>query len=528
MVRPPKPNEPLEESGDRDWPVPSFEFIVEAINEGILLCELDGRLLYVNERMAEMLGYRREQMKDAMLFEFMSEPWAERARQNLARRARGVAEVFEHEFQHRNGTSIQTLVASRPIRVTEQQDYQASLVAITDISERARAIEQLRLSEESFRTVSENSPEGIVIHRDGAIIYANPAMAELLGYDEPAALAGLAIQELVPCDEWPALRERLAGLEANEATSITPYREHHLQRKDGERVTVETAHFEGVYHGQPAVISLLRDITRRKELQAKTMQLDRLLVAGTLAAGVGHEVNNPLAFLSGHLDLAYNAVDDSLAMLRDAQDDGLDDELRRRSRQEAIASLEEVHHSLRAANRGANRIRKIIEDLRVFTREEHGPPYAFDARVVLDTAIQMASHQLPEYARLVRDYERVPAVLGFESALGQVLLNVLVNAAQAIAQAGPDGDHMLRAALRRRDEHVVIEITDTGVGIGDQDLERIFDPFFTTKDPDIGTGLGLSISKKLIERMDGDISASPRPGGGARFRIWLHAAADDG
>ncbi len=498
----------------------SFEFIVEAINEGILVCDLRGEVLYVNGRLAEMLGYQPEDMIGSMLFDFMSPRWGERARENLERRARGVAEIFEHEFRHRDGRPVQTLVATRPIRVTGEE-YEASLVAITDISERARAIEQLRLSEETFRTLSENSPEGIVIHRAGKVVYTNPATAELLGYPSADALVGEPFEVLVPAEKWPQAEARIAQLD--EDSPFAGYVEQHLSRKDGELADVEIAHFKGVYHGEPSVISLLRDMTRRKRLMARTMQFDRLVVAGTLAAGVGHEVNNPLAFVKGHIDYAQDAIADSLALLSEADLEDTGPEEIAQNRAEAIASLREVSESLNSANRGANRIRDIIRDLRLFSRDEKEAAYPIDPQDVLETAIQMAAHQLPPTAKLVRDYEEVGPAIGYEAGLGQVLLNVLINAAHAINAAEP-GAHQVRARLFQHRERVCIEIEDTGVGIARQHRQRIFDPFYTTKEPGTGTGLGLSISKRLIERMGGELVIDSEPGQGTRASIWLEAA----
>ncbi|MFW6053775.1 MAG: PAS domain-containing sensor histidine kinase [Persicimonas sp.] len=498
----------------------SFEFIVEAINEGILVSDLRGEVLYVNERLAEMLGYEPADIIGSMLFDFMSPNWADRARENLDRRARGVAELLEHEFRHRDGRPIQTLVATRPIRVTGQE-YEASLVAITDISERARAIDQLRLSEETFRTLSENSPEGIVIHRAAKIVYANPATADLLGYASTDALVGKPFEALVPSEKWPQAEQRIAQL--GEDSPFAGYIEQHLSRKDGGLADVEIAHFKGVYHGEPSVISLLRDMTRRKRLMARTMQFDRLVVAGTLAAGVGHEVNNPLAFIKGHVDYAQDAIADSLALLSEADLEDTGPEEIVQNRAEAIASLREVSESLNSASRGADRIRDIIRDLRLFSRDDKQAAYPIAPRDILETTIQMAAHQLPPEAQLVRDYEEVGPALGYEAGLGQVLLNVLINAAHAIEDAEP-GAHQVRARIFTHGERVCIEIEDTGVGIAEQHRQRIFDPFYTTKDPGTGTGLGLSISKKLIERMGGELLIDSKPGRGTRVSIWLDAA----
>lgn len=383
-----------------DGPALPFRFIVEALNEGILLCDLAGRLLYVNRRMAQMLEYSVDAMLGESLFSFMTEEWAERAEDNLHRRAQGISEVFEHEFRTQSGETLHTLVSTQPIKGSGEE-IEASLVAITDITERVHAIEE------------------------------------------------------------------------------------------------------------------------SKRLQARTMALDRLVVAGTLAAGVGHEINNPLAFLTGHLDLVHLGVDDCLAML-----DGLggpDDADFEESREDIADILQDIQHSLRASTRGAHRIRDIIDNLRMFTRDETSPPYPIDVHEILETSIRMAAHQLPVGTRMVRDYGQAPEVLGHESSLGQVLLNLLVNAAHAIDAAERD-ESILRVVLDHRDEWVTIDIEDSGVGIAPENLERIFDLFFTTKAPDEGTGLGLSICKQLIERMGGEIDVESELGKGTRIRLRLQAA----
>ncbi|WP_168210722.1 PAS domain-containing sensor histidine kinase [Persicimonas caeni] len=503
--------------------MPSFKFIVEAINEGILLCDLDGKLLYVNERMAQMLGYRVDEMVGDSLFSFMAAPWAERARKNLERRAQGISEVIEHEFRTADDQPLQTLVSTQPIRVTGEA-YEASLVAITDISERVKARTRLKRSEESFRTLIENSPEGIVIHRDEQVVYANPAMAELLEYESPADLIGIRVDSFVLCEESRAAARQANKRKARAQRAPLPHIELRLRTRNGERVVVEETRFEGTFDGQPAMISLIRDISQRKRLQARTMALDRLVVAGTLAAGVGHEINNPLAFLTGHLDLVHTGVDECLDLVErfGASDADLDTD-----RSDISDILLDIQHSLRAATRGAHRIRDIIDHLRMFTRDEVAPPYPIEVSEVLETSIRMASHQLPANTRLVRDYGSVPPALGHESSLGQVLLNMLINAAHAIEAADSDRG-VLRVVLDQLDGWVTIDIEDSGVGIAQSHLDRIFDPFFTTKEPDQGTGLGLSISKQLIERMGGELDVDSAPGEGTRFQVRLPAAPELG
>src|SRR5690554_5332030 len=515
--QPPQDAQP-ERPRSETWSMPPFEFIVEAINEGVLLCDLHGAIFYVNQRMAEMLGYPVEAIIGADLFEFMAFEWAKAASNNLKRRARGVAEIFEHEFLHHDGHAIQTLVASRPIRIENQQSYEASLVAITDISERAQTIEMLRRSEESFRTLSENSPDGILIHRGQEIIYANPAMARLLGYDGPRELYTIQVRDFVRDEDIARLPSRIAN--ADPDTSITSFKEHPLRRKDGSLISVETAHYKGIYANQAAVISLSRDITARKELQSKAMQLDRMLAAGTLAAGIGHEINNPLAFVSGHLDLALAEVKDCLALI-DLQKPG--EALDPAERQDLLDSLRDVQHSLEVARRGSTRIRDIVESLRLFTREEYESPYPVDLVEVLESTIQMLGDELPENTRIVRDFQCDSPIIGYESGLGQVLLNLLINAAQALHDTPPTAREIQILTYQTQDA-IAVEVRDTGSGIHPDKIAHIFEPFFTTKSPDVGTGLGLTISRKLMERMGGTLEVAPREIRGTCVTLHLKPA----
>jgi signal transduction histidine kinase len=146
---------------------------------------------------------------------------------------------------------------------------------------------------------------------------------------------------------------------------------------------------------------------------------------------------------------------------------------------------------------------------------------------VLEAALEMAKHEIGGHVRIVRDYAPVPLVLADSTRLGQVFLNLLVNAAQAIAtsaRAHPDGGHELRVAIGvQAPEQIKVEVTDSGDGIAPELLGRIFDPFFTTKAPGMGTGLGLSISRSIVLALDGELVVDSRVGDGTTFTVLLPA-----
>jgi signal transduction histidine kinase len=247
-----------------------------------------------------------------------------------------------------------------------------------------------------------------------------------------------------------------------------------------------------------------RDISERKKIESERAVLtERLTSIGRVAASVGHEINNPLSYVMANVD----HIAESLSSAEG-------DEAPTRE------SLLEVAAEARS---GLARIRLIVRDLQTLTRSDEESLGPVDVSGVLDRSIQIAGNQLRHRARVVRDYQPVGDVWGNEARLGQVFLNLMLNAAQAIPE-GQANKNFVTVRLRQEDEAVVVEILDTGSGIEPANLQRIFDPFFTTKPVGSGTGLGLSICKGIIERHHGTITVRSRRGEGTCFTVGLPAS----
>jgi CheY-like chemotaxis protein len=239
---------------------------------------------------------------------------------------------------------------------------------------------------------------------------------------------------------------------------------------------------------------------------------DRMASVGTLAAGVAHEINNPLAAICANIELAGDALG-TLA--------------REPGRPELAGRLDEIMDELRDARDAAERVRHIIRDLRIFSRapdeERRGP---VDVRQVLESSVRMAWNEIRHRAKLIKEYGDVPPVDANEARLGQVFLNLVVNAAQAI----PEGDaahNAVRVTTKVDGDRVVIEVRDTGAGIAPEHLPRIFDAFFTTKPLGVGTGLGLSICHRIVQGLGGEIHIDSALGRGTTVRVSLPPASDD-
>lgn len=237
----------------------------------------------------------------------------------------------------------------------------------------------------------------------------------------------------------------------------------------------------------------------RRAMQEQLVISERMASLGTLAAGVAHEINNPLAVVLANLDFAL---------------DGLVDPER------AVA--------LREAREAADRVRLIVRDLKILSRpaeDERGP---VDVRLVLDATIRMARNEIRHRAELVRVDAEVPLVDGSEARLGQVFLNLIMNAAQAIP-VGSARSHTIRVATSTDARgNAVVEVSDTGTGIEEAHRARVFEPFFTTKPVGVGTGLGLSICHRIVTALGGTLTFVSAPGEGTTFRTTLPAARLDG
>jgi len=249
-----------------------------------------------------------------------------------------------------------------------------------------------------------------------------------------------------------------------------------------------------------------RDVSERNRMRAQLALSERLASIGTLAAGIGHEINNPLTYVRLNLEHVI-------------------EELRSRPTIDA-ALASELADVACEAREGADRVQGIVSDLRTFSRVSESTG-AVDVRKVVDATLKMATAEVRHRARVVLDLAEVPMVVGDAGRLGQVLLNLLVNAAQAMPDVSIDRNTIRITTRTDAAGDVLLQVSDTGCGIPQHLLARIFDPFFTTKPVGLGTGLGLSICHNIVRSFGGDISVRSEVGRGTRFSVLLRRAPDE-
>jgi CheY-like chemotaxis protein len=191
-----------------------------------------------------------------------------------------------------------------------------------------------------------------------------------------------------------------------------------------------------------------------------------------------------------------------------------------------LARLGAVEDAVRDAREALGRMRDIVRDVKLFSRPQDDKTDSVDVHRIIESSLRMAYNEIRHRARVVKDYQPVPPVNANESRMGQVLLNLIVNAAQAMSEGHADRNKLVVATRTGADGRAIIEVSDTGTGIAKEHIERIFDPFFTTKPHGVGTGLGLAICQRIVLEIGGLIEVESEVGKGTLFRLLLQPARE--
>jgi two-component system, NtrC family, sensor kinase len=397
------------------------------------------------------------------------------------------------------------------------------LVRLRDITTARRAETGLRETRDRMVEILENLPEGFIsVDAHWRYTYINRIALQLKGKPR---------EKLFGRDMWDSCPELLGTVAEREFRRVMAERES---------TSFELEYSPDIWldvHAYPSgtgIAIFFRDVTEKKRAQQerdallerehsgrlqaealarnrarellaareKLVQSEKLAVAGQLAAGVGHEINNPLSFVMGNIHFALEQI----TTLPDEQ-----------SREE----LRETAEALQEASEGAERIRGIVRDLKTFARGDDVQLRPVDVHAALEFSLSMAMNHIRYRAQVVKCFgSNVPPVWANEAKLGQVFLNLLVNAAQAIPE-GDSANHRIILTTSLRENQVVVEVTDTGKGMSPEVQARAFEPFFTTKPQGEGTGLGLSICHGIIKALRGEMTAVSTSGKGSTFRVVL-------
>jgi PAS domain S-box-containing protein len=422
--------------------------------------------------------------------------------------ASGQSVMVDNLVVHRaDGRKIHVRAFGRPLR-DGAGIIRLVVVGFVDITGEVNAIAEARTAHQRMIFAVEHAPVLVyAIDRNGIITLSEGSALAGLGF-RPGELVGRPVSEVYG-NRYAAddLRRAYAG----EVVSFTVDIEGFILDSWLTPVRDERGEVDGV-------IGVCTDVTDQRRLQTQIIQNDRLAAMGTLAASVAHEINNPLTYILGnldHLDPELRSLDDAAAAL-------LADPVQTR-----LAALHEVlgrtRRMLAQVRQGADRIRQVARDLRSFVRpDETVTPVELGA--VVNAVLALVRKEIETRAQLVLDLQSTPPIMANQARLVQVVLNLLINAWQALP---PDQDpRRQRVELRTSAEAgwVMIEVGDTGPGVPPENVARIFEPFFTTKEVGVGTGLGLFVCRNIVSAFGGEVSVHDRPGGGALFRVRLPGA----
>ncbi|HEX2486749.1 MAG TPA: ATP-binding protein, partial [Myxococcota bacterium] len=346
------------------------------------------------------------------------------------------------------------------------------------------------------REILDTIPDGVaLLTLDGRVRSANPGLGRLLGR-APFELAGMSLGERL---RGPRLEDALEG--AVWECEVVPFAGAPVPVSAAARLLRDK---QGLPLGR---VLALRDVREVADLRRRLVTAGRLAAVGELAAGIAHEINNPIAFVRSNLGTLRDYWAD---LAKQARDEPRSGELVRDGDELIDECLE-----------GIDRVRQIVHDVKGFAHSGEERTLV-DVNRLLDSAVRIARPQIPGGARLERLFADVPHVRASARHLQQVFLNLLTNAAHAIGERGS-----IRVRTARATNGVEIRVEDDGCGIGAELLDRVFDPFFTTKSVGEGTGLGLAISYQIVRSHGGDIRIESAPGRGTCVDVFLPAEPGD-
>jgi PAS domain S-box-containing protein len=433
-------------------------------------------------------------------------------------------------------------------------DGDRRLLLISDVTEAEWMSERLEALRRDTRDIIENINSALlVVDPGGRITFANLAAERILGGlgeeagedvsgeigRETGDLNGRQIADWFAADEEnanPIEACLLNGSRSRGAETI-------LQRADGKWIPIGLScsprlDAEGVSRG---AVAIFQDLSEIKELEIQVRQTEKMASIGQLAAGVAHEVNNPMGFIHANLHqmseyladlnkyfeatarLEQAALEGDLEVIRAAADD-----VRVLGREIDLDYVRsDFEKALLESREGAERIRHIVKDLRDFSRPDLPARTPTDVNQALDSTANIVYTMMRHAVVLEKDYGELLKIDAYPMQLKQVFMNLLVNAYQAIELRGLDEPGVIRLETKQIGEEIVVRVVDSGVGIEEADLAHIFEPFFTTKPVGAGTGLGLSTSFNIVERHGGRFLVESEIGRGTTFEVWLPLLAPE-
>jgi PAS domain S-box-containing protein len=478
-----------------------FRDLFENSPDAIFVEDMDGTVLDVNFAACVLHGMTRDQLIGKNGVNDLVPPaWRESAREGFQKLAAGKLSWVEGESLTVNGRAVPVEVRAGRIELSGKP---ALLLHVRDITDRRTAAAALQSSEALFRSVWENSVDGMrLVDENGTVLAVNDAYCKLVGMDVQSLEGKPFTIVYATSENWDDMLKELRDFFAAREHQHKRQQQHALH--DGRTVVLEITDSFIEVEGRPLLmLSLFRDVTVQKRLEEQLRQSQKMEAIGQLAGGVAHDFNNILTVIHGHASLLLSS--------------GLDD-----------TSARSAQQITQAAERAAGLTRQLL----TFSRRQLIQPKRLDMNKIVGNTTDMLGRILGEDVSLQLNYSHSPAMVEADAGMvEQVLLNLAVNARDAMPRGGQltvriaivdvNESHVQRHPEARMGRFVCVSKTDTGCGIAPENLPRIFEPFFTTKEVGKGTGLGLATVYGIVKQHQGWVEVDSTVGKGSTFRIFL-------
>jgi two-component system cell cycle sensor histidine kinase/response regulator CckA len=484
-----------------------YRSIFENAVEGIFQSAPEGWFMNVNPALARMCGYETPEAMIASVKDIGLQFYVDPKRRDHFRKLleeQGELRGLESQVYRKDGT---LLWISENVRAVRDQAGQVLYYegTVQDATDRRKAEEDLRLSEERFNKAFRSSPEGITISTlaDGRYLEANDSFLQMMGYERNELIGKTAVELNI----WANPDARFALIRKFQSDHLVREHETSFRNKAGEPRLVQISGEAIQLQGQSCLLAITRDITDRKQLEEQLRQAQKMEAVGQLAGGIAHDFNNLLGIILGYSDLLL---------------DGLRPDDPRRKK------IQMIHES-------GQKAAAVTRQLLAFSRQQ-----------VLQATVLNLNNVVSEVERLLRPLIREDIALAVHLApelqrvradrgqIEQILMNLVVNARDAMPDGGTitvetanvevDENYALTHVPHKPGSYVMLAITDTGLGMDRATQARIFEPFFTTKELGKGTGLGLATVYGIVKQSEGFIWVYSEPQCGTTFKVYLPAA----
>jgi PAS domain S-box-containing protein len=479
-----------------------YRNVVELANDGICIVQ-DGIIKYLNRRLANMWSSTVEEIIDTPFSDYIDpicqREMADRYKQRIAGK-----DIQEYEITliRKDGSKLYVEVNGT---VIIHKGKQADMLIVRDITERKRVEQIIKVSEEKYRTILNASPDGILlVDLNGIISEVSEIGLELFGNCDRDDLVSKNILLFIPDDEQITINKIF---EKTISEGLSQNNELKFRKKNH---TLFAAEISSTLIQNPEGVPLsfmiiIRDISQRKKMETKQIHADRMANLGIMAAGIAHEINQPLNIISLVLDkILFEA----------AKTESIDIEFLKVKSDKIFENIV--------------RIRNIIDHVRAFSRTRNDyVPTDFDINTSIENATSMILEQF-KHLEIILDLQlekRLPPIVGNTYEFEQVIINLLANAKDAVLdkKSKQEGFYEMKVGIRTylKDQLLVVEVTDNGVGICHDDINNVMLPFYTTKEEGKGTGLGLSICYQIIKEMGGTIDITDEGINGTKVKVTM-------